>query len=57
MLPYCDEIYVTKILREYEADTFFPNLDELNYEIVKESEEFEENEVCFKFLVYKKTKN
>ena len=57
MLPYCDEIYVTKILGEYEADTFFPNLDELDYEIVKESEEFEENEVCFKFLVYKKTKN
>ena len=29
MLPYADIIHVTKIDREYEADAFFPNLDEL----------------------------
>lgn len=27
-LPYCDTAYVTKIDLAYEADTFFPNLDE-----------------------------
>lgn len=27
MLPYCDKVYVTKIDREYEADTYFPDLD------------------------------
>lgn len=29
LLPYCDTAYVTKIDHVYEADTFFPNLDEM----------------------------
>ena len=28
MLPYCDMAHVTKINHAYEADTYFPNLDE-----------------------------
>ena len=28
MLPYCDTAHVTKIYHSYEADTYFPNLDE-----------------------------
>ncbi len=28
MLPYCDVAHVTKIDHAYEADTYFPNLDE-----------------------------
>lgn len=28
MLPHCDVAHVTKINHAYEADTFFPNLDE-----------------------------
>jgi dihydrofolate reductase len=28
MLPYCDLAHVTKINHAYEADTYFPNLDE-----------------------------
>lgn len=26
-LPFCDKVYLTRIHKEYEADTFFPNLD------------------------------
>ena len=29
MLPYCDLAHVTKIDYAYQADTYFPNLDEL----------------------------
>lgn len=29
LLPYCKVAYVTKIDHAYEADTFFPNLDEM----------------------------
>ena len=29
MLPYCDTVYVTKIDREFQADTYFPNLDQM----------------------------
>lgn len=28
MLPYCTEAYVTKTDHAYDADTYFPNLDE-----------------------------
>ena len=49
-LPYCDVAYVTKINMAYEADTFFPNLDELpEWELVSESEEqtYYDIEYCF----------
>ena len=29
MLPYCDVAHVTKIDHRYEADSYFPNLDEM----------------------------
>mgnify|MGYP003294504841 CR=1 FL=1 len=28
LLPYCDTAHITKIDHEYQADTYFPNLDE-----------------------------
>ncbi len=30
LLPYCQVAHVTKINHAYEADTYFPNLDEMN---------------------------
>ena len=40
LLPYCDEVFVTKFMKEFEADTFFPNLDgDENWELDSESEE------------------
>ncbi len=30
MLPYCEVAHITKIEHEYAADTFFPNLDEMD---------------------------
>ncbi len=29
LLPYCNKAYVTKVNHSYEADAYFPNLDEL----------------------------
>ena len=38
--PYCDEAIITKIDYSYQADTYFPNLDEKeNWELVEEGEE------------------
>ena len=31
MLPYCDTVLVTKIDRAFQADTFFPDLDEIQF--------------------------
>lgn len=40
MLPYCDVAHITKIDYAYEADSWFPNLDELSeWQIVADSEE------------------
>ena len=40
-LPYCDEVYVTKIHNEYEADRYFVNLDnERDWQLVDTSETF-----------------
>ena len=44
MLPYCNTVYVTKIDFAYQADTYFPNLDEMpEWEMTEESEE----QTCF----------
>lgn len=53
-LPYCEEIYVTKIQESYEADKFFPNLNELSgWELVFEGEMREHKDVNFQFTTYK----
>ena len=38
LLPYCEKAHITKILHSFEADTFFPNLDN-NPDWEKENEE------------------
>ena len=41
LLPYCKKAYVTKMKNIFEADTYFPNLDELDdWEMVDKSEDF-----------------
>ena len=50
LLDQCDTAYVTKIDYQYEADTFFPNLDERpEWELVEQSEEqtYFDLEYCF----------
>lgn len=44
LLPYCDTVLVTKIDRAFQADRFFPNLDESpEWEMTETSEE----QTCF----------
>ena len=57
MLPYLDTIYVTKIDHAFQADTFFPNLDELeNWEMIADSDEHTYFDLEFYFLRYEKVK-
>ena len=52
MLPYCDTVYVTKVDHAFQADTFFPDLDEMDeWVMTEESEE----QTCFD-LEYRFTK-
>ena len=44
LIPYCDTAYITKIDHVYAADTYFPNLDQMNdWEMTEVSEE----QTCF----------
>lgn len=55
MIPYCDTVHVTKIDRAYEADAYFPNLDEMeDWHIVAESDEQVYFDTTYAFLKYKK---
>ena len=57
LLPYCGEVYVTKVDADGGADTFFPNLDvadgEKNFSCVKKSEPQEDNGYIITFCTYK----
>lgn len=55
MLPYADTVHVTKIEREYEADAFFPNLDEMKeWKITATSEEQVYFDTTYTFEKYEK---
>ncbi len=57
MLPYCDTAYVTYIDYEYDADTYYPNLDkDERWEVVEESEEETYFDVEYNFKTYKRLK-
>ena len=55
MLPYCDTAHVTKIDFAYEADSWFPNLDEdPEWKIAEESEEQTYFDLIYHFYKYEK---
>lgn len=55
MLPYCDTAHVTKIDRKYNADTYFPNLDEKKeWEITADSDEQVYFDLTYHFLKYER---
>ena len=57
MLPYCDTVHVTKINHSYEADSYFPNLDELSdWEITADSEEQTYFDLEYTFYKYERKK-
>ena len=51
-LEDCDAFYVTKIDDAFEADTWFPDLDELGFVVDWSSPEQEENGVRYRFCRY-----
>lgn len=53
LLPYCSVAHITKIDYSYQADTYFPNLDELsNWKITADSEEQTYFDLEYTFLKY-----
>lgn len=57
MLPYCDVAHITKIAHEYEADSYFPNLDKMEeWQITADSDEQTYFNLEYTFLKYEKKK-
>jgi dihydrofolate reductase len=55
LLKYCDTCYITKIDKAFEADTQFPNLDEMkDFQLTWISEAQNENGITYYFTEYKR---
>ena len=56
-LPYCKLAHVTKINHAYEADTYFPNLDEMDdWEVTGVSDEQTYFNLEYEFVRYERVK-
>ena len=54
LLPYCEEILVTKVDAIGGAEVFFPNLDtDKNFTCIYESEPMDDNGLTIRFTTYK----
>lgn len=54
MLPYCSEVFVTKVEADGNAEVFYENLDKLdNFSLVSQSEPIVTNGYTISFTVYK----
>ena len=57
LLPYCDTAHVTRIDRAYEADAYFPNLDQSEeWEVTADSEEQSYFDTTYHFVKYERKK-
>lgn len=57
LLPYCEEVLVTKVDAEGGAETFFPNLDrKKQFVVIEESDPTEDNGYTIRFVKYRNTK-
>jgi dihydrofolate reductase len=58
LLPYCDKMYLTLIDAEVEADTYFPEFNEQEWEAVDEELGIidERNLLAHRFVTYKRRK-
>ena len=58
MLPYCSRAYITKIDHAYQADTYFPNLDEMEeWKLAEEGEEQTCFDLEYAFTTYERREN
>ncbi|MCI8529765.1 MAG: dihydrofolate reductase [Lachnospiraceae bacterium] len=55
MIPYCDVAHITKIDHKYEADAYFPNLEEdSEWELTADSDEQTYFDITYSFLRYER---
>ena len=52
LLPYTNTLYLTRVHKDFEGDTYFPNIDLSNWEVSYKSEVFsdEEEDLTYDFI-------
>lgn len=55
-LPYANKLYLTVVHKDFEADTFFPEIDTNQWKLVEQSDHGpdETNDFSYSFLVFEK---
>ena len=58
-MPMADKLYITRVQRSYEADTFFPEIDESEWELIEQEDHTDEenNSLPFSFQIYIRRKS
>ena len=57
-LPFADKLYITKVHKAFDADTFFPEIDEDEWQLIerKKIESDGKNDFSFSYLTYTRRK-
>jgi dihydrofolate reductase len=55
-MPLADKLYITRVNKAFEGDTFFPQINSLKWKIKEQSEWFKhpDGELSFRFEIYEK---
>lgn len=53
-MEFCDRIYTTEIIKEFEGDSFFPTIDDNIFDQVKLGEILVENNIEHRFNIYER---
>ena len=55
LLPYCTKLYITEVEKDFEADTFFPEINSKEWKIVKEEiGPKDDNDFVYKYVDYER---
>jgi len=54
--PHCSKIYLTKVFKNFPADTHFPEIAEQDWSVIFKSDMFNENNLSYQFIDLVKNK-
>ena len=56
LMPYCKKLYLTKVNKVFQGDTYFPKIDNSQWKVISETKGIidEKNEIPHSFLVLEK---